>query len=116
MESFYLFFSVLVFIAARKLALVGATLHCSTRASHCGGFSCCRAWALRRATSVVVVQGHCCSATRRIFLDQGSNLCPLHWQVDSYPLDHQGNPQFLSLILSGLLALSVFYCVSFNSL
>ena len=27
-----------------------------------------------------------------IFLDRGSNLCPLHWQVDSSPLDHQGSP------------------------
>ena len=26
------------------------------------------------------------------FLDQGSNLCPLHWLVDSYPLGHQGSP------------------------
>ena len=23
--------------------------------------------------------------------DQGSNLCPLPWQVDSSPLDHEGN-------------------------
>ena len=28
-----------------------------------------------------------------IFLDQGSNPCPLHWQEDSYLLDHQGSPQ-----------------------
>ena len=26
-----------------------------------------------------------------IFLDQGSNPCPLHWQEDSLLLDHQGN-------------------------
>ena len=24
--------------------------------------------------------------------DQGSNLCPLLWQVDSLPLNHQGSP------------------------
>ena len=24
-----------------------------------------------------------------IFLDQGFNLCPLHWQADSLPLSHQ---------------------------
>ena len=24
---------------------------------------------------------------------QGSNPCPLHWQVDSYPLYHQGSPE-----------------------
>ena len=27
-----------------------------------------------------------------IFPDQGSNLCPLHWQADSQPLRHQGSP------------------------
>ena len=27
-----------------------------------------------------------------IFLDQGSNPCPLHWQADSLPLSHQGSP------------------------
>ena len=27
-----------------------------------------------------------------IFPDQGSNPCFLHWQVDSLPLSHQGNP------------------------
>ena len=33
--------------------------------------------------SVVVVHGLSCSAARGIFLDQGSNPCPLHWQADS---------------------------------
>ena len=30
------------------------------------------------------------SVARGIFLDQGSNPCPLHWQVDSEPQCHQG--------------------------
>ena len=30
-----------------------------------------------------------------IFLDQGSNPCLLHWQVDSLPLSHQGSPEGL---------------------
>ena len=29
-----------------------------------------------------------------IFLDQGLNSCPLHWQEASWPLDHQGSPEF----------------------
>ena len=33
--------------------------------------------------SVVVAHGLSCSAACGIFLDQGSNPCPLHWQVDS---------------------------------
>ena len=41
--------------------------------------------------SVVAVLLSCPSACG-ILLDQGSNLCPLLWQVDSSPLDHQGHP------------------------
>ena len=29
-----------------------------------------------------------------ISLGQGLNPCPLHWQVDSYPLCHPGKPLF----------------------
>ena len=32
-----------------------------------------------------------------IFPDQGSDTCPLHWQVDHYSLHHQGNPQLLKI-------------------
>ena len=42
---------------ARAFSLVvasGATLRCGVQASHCGGFSCCRAWALGARASVVV--------------------------------------------------------------
>ena len=37
-----------------------------------------------------------CSKACGIFPDQESNTCPLHWQADSYPLDHQGSPIVLS--------------------
>ena len=36
-----------------------------------------------------------CPVAQGIFLNQGSNPCPLHWQADSKPLDHQGSPQTL---------------------
>ena len=36
---------------------MGATLRCGVRASHCGGFSCCRAQALGMQASVVVAHG-----------------------------------------------------------
>ena len=39
-------------------------------------------WALEHRL-MVVVEGTSCPVTCGIFLDQGSNLCPLHWQVDS---------------------------------
>ena len=80
----------------------GPTLRCSAQASHCGGFSCCGAQALGVWASVVVAHGlsscgsqalECrlssvahrlsCSMECGIFPDQGSNLCPLHWQADS---------------------------------
>ena len=38
------------------LQRVGVTLCCSVRASHCGGFSCCGAWALGEWASVVVAR------------------------------------------------------------
>ena len=40
-----------------QLWRVGATLHCSAWPSHCGGFFCCRAWALGAWASVVVARG-----------------------------------------------------------
>ena len=40
----------------------GATLRCCGWASHCGGFSCCRAQAVGARASVVVAHGLSCSA------------------------------------------------------
>ena len=40
----------------------------------------CRLWSMG---SVVVVHGLSCLEACGIFLDQESNLCPLHWQADS---------------------------------
>ena len=39
--------------------------------------------------SVAVARRLSCSNTCGIFPDQGSNACSLHWQMNSYPLDHQ---------------------------
>ena len=52
--------------------------------------------------SIVVAPGLCCLVACEIFPDQGSNLCPLHRQADSYPLDHKGSqvgPAFTSSLL-----------------
>ena len=70
----------LLFIAVHGLLTVVA--------SRCG----CTAWALGAWASVVVAQGLSCTAACGVFLDQGSNPCPLQWQADSLPLDHQGSP------------------------
>ena len=40
------------------------------------------AWELQSTGSVVVVNRLSCSMACGIFLDQGSNSCPLHWQTD----------------------------------
>ena len=47
---------------------------------------------LQNTGLVVVARGLSCSWACGIFLDQGSNLCLLHWQMDSLPLSHQGSP------------------------
>ena len=44
--------------------------------------------------SVVVALEFICSPAWGIFLDQRLNTCPLHWQVDPCPPDHQGSPGF----------------------
>ena len=64
------------------LQCAGATLHCGVWASHCSGFSCCRALGLQ-------AQQLWCMWT---FLGQGWNPWPLHWQADSYPPHHLGSP------------------------
>ena len=76
---------------AFRLSLVAESglSSCGVQASHCGGFSC---WDSRTWASEVVALRLSCSAAFGIFLDQGLNLCPLHWQADSYPLYHQGSP------------------------
>ena len=65
---------------------------CGVRASHCSGLSCSRAQALGHVGSAVVAHKLSCPAACEIFQDQQSNLCSLHWQMDSSPLDHQQSP------------------------
>ena len=70
-----------VFVSVRGLSLVVANGgHSSSR---CAGLSLSRPLLLRstgsrRTGSVIVAHGSSCSAACGIFLDQGSNLCPLH--------------------------------------
>ena len=49
-----------------------------------------------------------CLAARGIFSAKGSSLCPLHWWVDSYPLDHQGSP-LLPIFKNRVLSLFLFF-------
>ena len=87
-----------VFVSVLGLSLVVASGgHSSSR---CTGLSPSRPLLLRstssrRAGSAVVAHGPSCSVVCGIFLDQGANPCPLHWQADSQPLRHQGSPRIL---------------------
>ena len=92
--------------------------------SRCVGLSLSRPLLLRstgsrHAGSVIVAHGPSCSVACGIFPDQGSNLCPLHWQADSQPLRHQGSPLIVVLICISLIINYVeylFICMSMSSL
>ena len=91
----------------------GLCCSCGVWASPCSVFSCCRAWALgclgfiscimwaqqlplpgsQSTGSVVVAHGFSCFEACGIFPDRGSNLCLLHWQMDSLPLSHEESPK-----------------------
>lgn len=98
-----------VFVAVRRLSLVSARGGYSSldyagfsfqwlvflrrMGSGCTGFSSCI-----MPGSVVVAQGPSCPVAYGIFLDQDSNPCALHLQVDLQPLDYQGRPRKRSLL------------------
>ena len=100
-KLFIIFFYLFIFgcvgssFSVRGLSpVVASGGHSSSR---CAGLSLSRPLLLRstgsrRAGSVVVAHGPSCTVACGIFPDQGSNPCPLHWQADSQPLRHQGNP------------------------
>ena len=69
-------------------------------ASHCHGFSCCWAGALGHGAQWLRFPGsraqaqsfRCTDLVALRHVDQGLNLCLLHWQVDSISLNHHGSP------------------------
>ena len=82
----------LLFVAVRWLLIEVASLVAEHRLESTG--------------SVATVQGLSCSEECRICPEQGWNPCPLHWQVDSLPLSHQGSPAPLFLDCSPLVSSS----------
>ena len=97
-------FLKLLFIGLFLFGCTGSLLLCSSysvavvqQASHCSGFSCCGARRLDSCGYGLSYPKAC-----RIFSDQGSNPCPLHWQADSYLPDHQGSPSPVILQHSSL--------------
>ena len=114
LKTIYLFLSVRVPCCCVGFSLVvvrGLLSGCDAWASHCSGFSCCRAWALGTWVSVVAAHGFSscgswtlqhrlnscgkgisCSVACGIFLDSGLNPCLLHWQADSIATVPPGKP------------------------
>ena len=76
------------------LVLVALCLCCCEQAfSSCGeqGIFFIAVLKLPLVVASLVVHGLSCPTACGIFLAQGSNPCPLHWQADSYPVRHQGS-------------------------
>ena len=97
----------------------GLLCSCNAQASHCSEFSCCETqdlgtWAsvavacrpYSKHVSVVVTHQLSCSMACGFLLIQGSNLCPLHWQV--WSLIHSATSKVLTKQLLTTLWLFVF--------
>ena len=80
--------------------MAAPSLHCCSQAlsscrawaPHCQGLSC-GARALGHGLGSCGSHRLCCSAVGGIFLDQGSNPCPLHWQQIPPPTGPAGKSQ-----------------------
>ena len=70
---------------------------CGVRASHCGGFSCCGAWALGTWASGFVAHGLSCSSVWGIFLDEGSTRVPC---IGRWILSQKTTREALSICIS----------------
>ena len=64
----------------------GILSSCDAQALRCGGFSCCEARAVVHTGFSSCGAWLSCSRACGIFLDQGSNLCLLHWQAHALSL------------------------------
>ena len=72
LKNVFIYFWLHWIFAVQGLSLVGAsgaTLPCGAQASHCGGFSCCRAQALGLKGFSSLVYRLSCSLPRGIFLN-----------------------------------------------
>ena len=76
---YFLFLAALDLVAARGLSLVavsGGYSVAALRLSHCGGFSCCGAWALGAQASVVAARRlSSCSVWASVVVAHGLSSC-----------------------------------------
>ena len=89
-EFMYLFFgcvgSLLLHAGFLQLQRAGATLCCGVLVSHCGGFSCCGAWALGTQASVVVARG-----LQQLWLAGSRAQAQQLWRTGLVALRHVGS-------------------------
>ena len=90
--DFSLFFVVILYFFLAALSLCWCTRAFSS-CSKWGLLSSYSTWTLGRAGSIVVDHWLSCPKACGIFPDQEWNLYVLHWQADSYPLDHHESPE-----------------------
>ena len=107
---FIYFWLCWVFVSVQGLSLVAASRGHSS--SWCAGLSLPRPlllWSTGSTPAGSVIEAHrpSCSTACGIFPDQGSDLCPLHWQADSQPLHHQGSPCMILLMCYWILFASI---------
>ena len=76
----------LLFIVVHRLLIMVASRIAGNR------LQAYRLQELQHTGSVVMAHSLSCSTACGMFPDQGPNLCSLHWQVDYFPLYHQGSP------------------------
>ena len=121
LQNFYLFIYLFIYLFMAVLGLrfcARVLSSCGKRGPlfmQCAGLSLSRPLPLwstgsRHASSVIVAHRPSCSAACGILPGEGSNPCPLHWQVDSQPLRHQGNPEFFYLWLK----LKIYFLATFK--
>ena len=93
---FFFFWLCWVYALHRFFSSLGEQGLLSSRrawASHCGGFSYGARVPEHRLKSCGTHRLGC-SMVCGVFLDQGSNPCPLHWWAGSLPLSHLGSSNY----------------------
>ena len=125
---FIYFWLCWVFVATQAFLQLRRVRALQLRSSHCGGFSCCRAWALRctgfrncdtqaqqlqlLGSRAQAAHGLSCSVACEIFLWQGVNLCFLNLAGGFFSSEPPGKPRNLHVVLnSSLSVFSVFSLV-----
>ena len=93
---FWLYWVAIAVLGLTIVVVRGGYTSLCVQASYCCGLSCEHRFyvywlqqlqcSLQKKGSVVVAQGFSCSEACRIFPNQGLNMYPLQWQVDSVPL------------------------------